>query len=80
MYQKLRYQLIYFRDFVDQTILQSDWMRVTLGHIHPKMIVSDVTFPEDYLHAKNLRYQLFPFKKTHQWFNFGRKKQKKNYF
>ena len=52
--KKLRYQLILLRDINDQRILQSDWIRGTSGLIQPKMIVSDVTYLDDYLHAKNL--------------------------
>ena len=32
-------------DIVDQRILQSDWTSGTPGHIEPRVLVSDDTFP-----------------------------------
>ena len=31
------------RDFYDERILQFDWMRGTIGHTQPKVVVSDGT-------------------------------------
>ena len=45
MQKNLRYRLILSRDINDQRSLQSDWKREKTGHIRPKMVVSDVTFP-----------------------------------
>ena len=53
-------------DIDDQRTLQSDWTRGTTVHTHPKSVVSDATsFLGVYLHAKNLRYWLTPFKNIH---------------
>ena len=45
MQKNLRYRPILSRDINDQRSLQSDWKREKTGHIRPKMVVSDVTFP-----------------------------------
>ena len=53
--EKLRYHLILSRDIDDQRILQSNWMRAAICHIHPKVEVSDqiLSFSDGYLNAKH---------------------------
>ena len=52
-------------------------MRGTYDHIQPNMIVSDVQFPDGYIYAKKLRYQLIPFKKRINVLIFEEKNKKK---
>ena len=58
IHKKLRYQLILSGEIHDQKVLQSDWMGGTTDHTQPKVLVSDATFPDSYLHAKTLRHKL----------------------
>ena len=52
-------------------------MRGTYDHIQPNMIMSDIQFPDGYIYAKNLKYQLIPFKKCINVLIFEEKKQRK---
>ena len=52
--------LIPSSDIVNQRILQSDCTTGKPGHTQQKVVVSDATFLDDNLNARNLRYQLIP--------------------
>ena len=43
--KKLRYHLILSRVIDDQPVKESDWTKGTTGHIQPKLVASDPTFP-----------------------------------
>ena len=53
-----KYCWTFSKDNDDQRIMQSDWTRGTTGHSQLKAVVSDTTFVDDYLHAKNSRQWL----------------------
>ena len=58
-YKNLRYQMILFKETVDQRILQSNLTRSLTDHAQPKVVVSDATFPVmTNCMDKKLRYQL----------------------
>ena len=52
------FQLIPLIDTDDQRILEFDWTRATSEPTQPKVVVSYAPSLDEYLYAKNLKYQL----------------------
>ena len=73
--KSLRSKLIHSWDIDDQRILQSDWMRSTLGHTQPKVVAADPASPWWLPTSKNIKISIDSFlwyrwlKNPAIWFN-----------